>query len=219
MCNRARFDGEPETITERFGSEWLADKPMDNRFDPKELRPFGRAYVVRNEADRRGLDVMEWDVLAGQAKQAGRKVAQTNVRTLHLPQWRSLVTDPANRCLIPLTEFCEWAREPTDLGDGKKPIKGEMWFGVTDQPVFAIAGFWRQVGEQRYFAMVTCDANELVAPIHPKAMITILRPDDHERWLTGSYDDVLSLQRPYSADRMTVRGPVFPTRTPTRRLI
>ncbi|WP_321163583.1 hypothetical protein [Sphingomonas sp. Leaf208] len=75
MCNRARFDGEPETITERFGADWLADKPMDNRFDPKELRPFGRAYVVRNEGDHRGLDVMEWDVLAGQAKQAGRKVA------------------------------------------------------------------------------------------------------------------------------------------------
>ena len=141
MCNRARFSGEPETIFERFGGEWLAEKPMDNRFDPKELRPFGRAYVVRNDDRRRGLDVMEWDVLAGQAKQAGRKVAQTNVRTLHLPQWRSLVTDPANRCLIPLTEFCEWAREPTDLGDGKKPIKGEMWFGVTDQPVFAIADF------------------------------------------------------------------------------
>ena len=87
-------------IAEQFGTEWLADKPMDNRFDPKELRPFGRAYVVRNEVDRSGLDVMEWDVLAGQAKQAGRKVAQTDVRTLHLPQWRSLVTEPANRCLI-----------------------------------------------------------------------------------------------------------------------
>lgn len=73
MCNRARFSGEPETIFERFGAEWLTEKLMDNRFDPKELRPFGRAYVVRNEGDRRGLDVMEWDVLAGQAKQAGHK--------------------------------------------------------------------------------------------------------------------------------------------------
>ena len=82
MCNRARFDGEPETITERFGAEWLADKPMDNRFDPKELRPFGRAYVVRNEGGHRGLDVMEWDVLAGQATQAGRTVAQSYVRTI-----------------------------------------------------------------------------------------------------------------------------------------
>jgi len=106
MCNRARFDGEPETITERFGAQWLADKPMDNRFDPKELRPFGRAYVVRNERERRGLDVMEWDVLAGHAKQAGRKFAQTNVRhslsaamalTRHRPG--QPVPDPADRVL------------------------------------------------------------------------------------------------------------------------
>ncbi len=60
--------------------------------------------------------------------------------------------------------------------------------------------------------MMTRDANAPVAPIHFKAMITILRPDDHGRWLTASYDDVLALQRPYPADRMTVRGPVFPTR-------
>ena len=71
---------------------------------------------------------------------------------------------------------------------------------MTDQSVFAIAGFWRQ----RYFAMVTCDANDIVAPIYPKAMITILRPEDHKRWLTGSYDDVLTLQRSYPADCMTV---------------
>lgn len=63
------------------------------------------------------------------------------------------------------------------------------------------------------FTMVTCDPNEQVAPIHPKAMITILRPEDHELWLTGSYGDVVVLQRPYPADLMPVRGPVFPTRT------
>jgi hypothetical protein len=60
--------------------------------------------------------------------------------------------------------------------------------------------------------MVTCDANELVAPIHPKAMITILRPEDCDTWLRGRYEDVLKLQRPYDAGAMTVRGPVFPTR-------
>ena len=69
--------------------------------------------------------------------------------------------------------------------------------------------------------MVTCDANDLVAPIHPKAMITILHPDSHALWLTGRYDDVVALQRPYPASRMTVRGPVFPTRTaaPTGRTL
>jgi len=93
-----------------------------------------------------------------------------------------------------------------------------MWFDVTDQDVFAVAGVWQQLGAQRWFAMMTCDPNALVAPIHPKAMITILRADDQERWLTGSYDDVVALQRPYAAEKMTVRGPVFPTREPAFKL-
>lgn len=60
--------------------------------------------------------------------------------------------------------------------------------------------------------MVTCDPNTLVAPIHPKAMITILRPRDVDTWLHGSYDEVAALQKAYDPDDMAVRGPIFPTR-------
>lgn len=87
-----------------------------------------------------------------------------------------------------------------------------MRFQVTDQPIFAVAGFWQHTKQSAGFTMVTCDPNELVAPIHPKAMITVPHPDDHERWLTGSYEDVVALQKPYSADETTMRGPVLPTR-------
>jgi putative SOS response-associated peptidase YedK len=151
---------------------------------------------------------MTWDVLGGQAPWP-----MTNVRNLKLPQWRKLAENPENRCLVPLTEFAEFTPEKHDLGDGKPPLKGEMWFSVTDQPVFAVGGFWQHTKDGAGFTMVTCDANELVAPIHPKAMITILEPDDIERWLHGSYDDVVALQKPYAASKMTVRGPIFPTRT------
>lgn len=212
MCNRARVTWEIERIREEFGAKWLADKPMDNRFNPHELVPargdgIGRAWVLRQNDRGLGADVMAWDVLGGQAKWP-----MTNVRQLGLPQWKRLAEKPENRCLIPLTEFAEWTPDKHDLGDGKPPIKGEMWFSLTDREVFAVAGFWQQIGDQKCFAMVTCDANELVAPIHPKAMVTILKPEDHERWLTGSYDDVVALQQPYPADLMAVRGPVFPTR-------
>lgn len=44
-------------------------------------------------------------------------------------------------------------------------------------------------------------------------MITILHEGDWDRWLRGSYEDVLALQRPYPAEKMTVRGPAFPTRS------
>lgn len=214
MCNRARYLGGPDTLVERFGAKWLADRPMDNRFNPQELVPFGRAWVIRQNDRGRGVDVMSWDVLGGQAKRPSkigtppRPLAMTNVRWLGLPQWRRLAEKPENRCLIPLTKFCEWSRDK----DPEHGIKGEMWFSVTDQPIFAVAGFWQAIGDKPGFAIVTCDANELVAPIHPKAMITVLEEADWGRWLTGSYDDAVALQRPYPANRMTVRGPVFPTR-------
>ncbi|MDE0878825.1 MAG: SOS response-associated peptidase family protein [Sphingomonas bacterium] len=207
MCNRARNTGEPETLFERFNAGWLADKPRDNRFNPVELRPKARAYVIREEDGKRGLDVMGWDVLGG-----GAAWPMTNVRNLGLPQWKRLAERPENRCLVPLTEFCEWTPAKHDLGDGKPPLKGEMWFAVTDQPVFAVAGFWQQTKEGAGFAMVTSDPNELVAPIHPKAMITILEKENWDRWLRGGYRDAVALQQPYDAKRMTMRGPVFPTR-------
>jgi putative SOS response-associated peptidase YedK len=207
LCNRARNLAEAPTLFAHVNAKWLADRPMDNRFNPRELTPRGRAYVVREDERGRGLDVMSWDVLGGQGKWP-----MTNVRQLGLPQWRKLAEKPENRCLIPCTEFCEWTPEPVDLGDGKKPVKGEMWFQVTDQPIFAVAGFWQRTVTGNGFTMVTCDANELVEPVHPKAMITILEPQDWDTWLRGSYDDVVALQRPYDASRMTMRGPEFPTR-------
>ena len=202
--------GKPETLIERFGGGWLNPKPMDNRFDPRELRPKGRAYVVREIDGKRVLDVMGWDVLGG-----GAAWPMTNVRNLGLKQWQRLAENPEHRCLVPLTEFCEWTPEKHDLGDGKPPLKGEMWFAVTDQPIFAVAGFWQQTKEGAGFAMVTCDANELVAPVHPKAMITILEEQDWDRWLRGGYQDAVALQQPYRASAMTMRGPVFPTRAKT----
>ncbi|MGE4404310.1 SOS response-associated peptidase family protein [Pseudomonas sp.] len=206
MCNRARMAGEPETI---FGAAatLFSARPRDNRFDPRELRPGSRNYVIREQGGDRAWDVMTWDVLGGQAKWK-----MTNVRQLGLPQWRKLAEKPENRCLVPLTEFCEFTPEKHDLGDGKPPLKGEMWFQVVDQPVFAVAGFWQRTKEGNGFTMVTCEPNSLVEPIHPNAMITVLAPADVDTWLQGSYDEVLALQKPYDAERMTVRGPIFPTR-------
>lgn len=206
MCNRARFRGEPETL---FGatSKLFSERPRDNRFAPAELRPKSRNYVIREQDGERAWDVMSWDVLGGQASWP-----MTNVRNLKLPQWKRLAEKPENRCIVPLTEFAEFTPEKHDLGDGKPPLKGEMWFSVVDQPIFAVAGFWQMTAAGAGFTMVTCDANELVAPIHPKAMITILTPSDVDLWLRGSYDDIVDLQRPYDAEKMAVRGPVFPTR-------
>lgn len=57
MCNRARLSSEPETLHTRFGASWAQDMVRPNR-DPVELFPRGKAYVIRREQGRNGLDVM-----------------------------------------------------------------------------------------------------------------------------------------------------------------
>jgi putative SOS response-associated peptidase YedK len=47
------------------------------------------------------------------------------------------------------------------------------------------------------FAFLTTDPNDVVAPIHPKAMPVILtKPDKIESWLTAPQEIALKLQRP-----------------------
>lgn len=64
----------------------------------------------------------------------------TSVRNLLLPQSKRHAEHPEQRCLVPLTEFAEWTPDKHQVSEGKL-IKGEMWFDVPDQPVFAVAGF------------------------------------------------------------------------------
>ena len=124
---------------------------------------------------------MSWDVLGG-----GAAWPMTNVRNLSLRQWRVLAEKPENRCIVPLAEFCEFTPYKYDLADGKPALKGEMWFQVKDQPTFPVAGFWQRTKAGNGSTMVTCDPNDLVEPIHPKAMIMISIPRTSIRGCAGA---------------------------------
>ena len=52
MCNRARYDGEPETL-EGSAAKLFRERPRGNRFNPKELRPKSRNYVIREQEGHR----------------------------------------------------------------------------------------------------------------------------------------------------------------------
>ena len=125
----------------------------------------------------------------------------TNVRNLASPFWRSALSKPDRRCLVPVTSFCEW--------EGEKGSKLERWFSTPASPLFVFAGVWRpvQLGKdqwERTFAFLTCERNPLVAPIHPKAMPVILHPEDYGRWLTDPYASACELAQPFPSQLMAV---------------
>jgi putative SOS response-associated peptidase YedK len=120
----------------------------------------------------------------------------TNVRNLSSPFWRTALSRPDRRCLVPATRFCEWT--------GEVGSKRKVWFSRSDDEPFAFAGLWRPTEEGPAMAFLTCDANPLVAEIHPKAMPVMLDPDDALRWLEDERESACALARPYPAEAMRI---------------
>lgn len=123
----------------------------------------------------------------------------TNARNLDSPFWKSAVSNPARRCLVPFTAFAE--PKPGKDDDGRP---AHYWFRVADQEIPAFAGLWRPTETGAVFAFATCEPNSLVRPLHEKAMPVILLAEDHETWLSGTADEALALQAPYPSQLMHV---------------
>ena len=203
MCNLYKMRASLDEVTRMFGVERNAAgnlQPLDEIFPGYDV-----PVIARGRQGERALGTMRWGFPpppvrgGGQSGKANVKRPVTNVRNLDSPFWRSALTKPERRCLVPVTSFCEWT--------GATGAKRQVWFSVTDLPVFAFAGCWRPVkDEPPHFAFLTCEPNETVGAVHPKAMPVLLTPDDAETWLTGDWNAARALARPFPDARMTAEG-------------
>nr|WP_220128706.1 MULTISPECIES: SOS response-associated peptidase family protein [Sphingobium] len=164
----------------------------------EDIWPRKPAIVVRSSEGRTIVDQMIWGVprtMSG--KRPGTTITKhiTNVRNLDSPFWRSMIAAPAQRCLVPFTQFAE-----PKIGQGRE----EWWFTIKEQPVSCFAGIWRPSAAGIVFAFLTCEPNPLVAPLHPKAMPVILQPEDYQTWLTGDLDAARALAQPFPSQLMAV---------------
>jgi putative SOS response-associated peptidase YedK len=160
--------------------------------------PDALAPIIRfSDANERQLELMRWGMPP--PPQFGAAPV-TNIRKCDSPHWRSWL-GRENRCLVPVTSFCEWTDSPPKI---------PHWFALSEErPLFAFAGIWcewqglrgpkaNQVeGKHRLHGLLTTEANDTVRPIHAKAMPVVLtREDEFETWLNAPISDALKLQRP-----------------------
>lgn len=157
-----------------------------------ELFPKRIGCIVRQEAGQRILDLATW----GFPPPAAGRAPVTNVRNLASPFWRTALSRPDRRCLVPFSDFCEW--------EGEKGSKIARWFSVNDVPIVSFAGVWRPTETGPAYAFLTTDPNPLVAPIHPKAMPVVLHGADEDAWLSGDYDAACALAAPFPSQLMAV---------------
>ena len=88
-------------------------------------------------------------------------------------------------------------------GVDRQGKRRRYWFGVSDQPLFAMAGVWKD-SEVPSFALLTCEPNAPLRAAGRDAMPVIL-PASREAWglwLTGGWDRAQGLLVPYAGSLM-----------------
>ena len=207
MCNLYSLVTPQAEIRASFG---VSSDRAGNLPPLPGIFPDQRAPVVRVAEDgERVMEMFRWGIPG--PKQFGEHPV-TNVRNVKSPHWRPWLK-PEYRCLVPVSSFSEYA--------DTKPKKTPTWFALNeDRPLFAFAGIWRPwtgvrgtkaenpdriEEEHRLFSFLTCEANGVVGPVHPKAMPVLLTtPEEWSTWLAAPTEIALELQRPLPDTMMRI---------------
>ncbi|TCU18181.1 SOS response-associated peptidase [Rhizobium sullae] len=192
MCNDYRLKVDVATIVEDF-----ADLKIKIRFgegapnlEPRDdIKITDMGPIVRTVDDVRG---------EGELVQRRWSWPGQNKRPVY--NFRSDGREfTSNRCLIVADGFYEF----TDPTEKEKKHKDKWLFTKKDEPIFCIAGIWREtkdVGEA--FTMLTMEPGPDIAPYHDR-QIVILARDAWADWLDPSVP-AKSLIKPLSPGMLHV---------------
>ncbi len=183
MCNLYTARKSAAEVAAHF----RVSNPVANNA-PDEVYPGTPGLLVREAAGERVMQSMVWGFplrLKGMSPTARPKPVN-NIADLRKGMWIGLARKAEWRCLIPVTAFAE--------AEGPKGAKTRTWFTVKDQPIFAWAGLWRESAEWGpVYSGVMTDCNEAIRPVHDR-MPVLLHANEYDRWLRGSFEDLIALQ-------------------------
>jgi putative SOS response-associated peptidase YedK len=198
MCNLYSMTTNQEAMRRlaRVMRDNLGNQPPLPAIFPDQLAP----VIRRDRQGERSLDLLRWG-FPPPPKLGNRPV--TNVRNIASGYWQPWLAQ-GYRCLVPATSFCEY----TD-----SLPKVPHWFALdASRPLFAFAGIWRpwagerkkETREHLLFAILTTSANDVVRPVHAKAMPVILTSEHWDSWLDGETQQALTLARPLANEALKI---------------
>lgn len=192
MCNDYRLNVDIASIIEEF-----ADLKIKIRFSQGQPNIEPRNDIKITDA---APIVRSVDGAPGEGDLVQRRWSWPGQNKRPVYNFRSEGREFAShRCLIIADGFYEFT-DPTEKG---KKRKDKWLFTKTGEPIFAIAGIWRdtaEVGEA--FTLLTMEPGPDIAPYHDR-QIVILQRDAWAGWLDPSVA-ARSLIKPLPAGSLTV---------------
>jgi putative SOS response-associated peptidase YedK len=208
MCGRYVRRSDKQKIAEWFHADSdLSGLPMpdaDYNIAPTTSQPIVRQS---RETPKREMVLARWGLVPFFTKDIrdAKGISTINARAETIATaktWREPFKK--RRCLIPASAFYEWPKEG-------KPPKQPYIFELTNANLFAFAGVWDAWKDAKghwlqSFAIVTTEANEMMAGIHPR-MPVILHSSDYDRWLDREETErpPVDLLRPFESEAMEMR--------------
>lgn len=187
MCGRYTSTSTVTDLAEIFDVDEVRTEPLPLRFNVAPSLP---VYSVALRRDgRRALGAMRWGLIPSWAKAAsiGNRMINARAETVETkPAYRAALA--RRRCLLPADAFYEWQRRTRS--DGRAAAKLAYAIRRRDGAPMALAGLWEvwrdpEAGDAepvRSCAIVTTEANAVMAPIHDR-MPVVVAPEDWSIWL------------------------------------
>lgn len=144
--------------------------------------------IVAGPTGERSLRPFFW----GYPPPGGANAAVLTVRNLESPFWIGNLRHVGLRCLVPVTSFTLRAK-----GKG-------IECSVRSDPIFALAGIWKDTTDYPAFAVVTTDANAALVERGIFAMPVILDPAQQVQWLKQDWRQAQKLVDSYPSQLMTI---------------
>lgn len=203
MTHLYRLDTDAAAIADSFGAASANDPWAGGHIAPGGFAPVltaGREFISGPKTSRGPLRMTPrlWGVPPPPNVPDDGRNAMLSVRNPDSPFWIGNLRNSEFRCLVPATTFMEWGRNT-----GAEGRRQQMWFAPTDQPIFALAGVWKD-SEVPSFALLTCPANAALRAQGRDRMPVILPPNRAEQatWLHADWRQAKTLLQPYSSSLM-----------------
>jgi len=208
MCGRYSLETPLHELAEIFDAAVALDEPGP-RFN---VAPTQTVAALRQPDARREIVGLRWGLIPRGTEDPSTLPLMINARAESLDRrasFRDLVAD--HRCAVLADGFYEWRTE--------HGVRQPYYVRRADRKPLAFAGLWdRRIDHEAVLescAIVTTDANELLAPVHDR-MPVILDDAAVRPWLDPALTDferVRSSLRPFPSGELEV----FPVSTRVNR--